>query len=279
MQIHLDYGQMYANSQILLVITALLSFSICKAKKPHADLPERIEILGINLIKIDSGKFLMGMPDLDKRVEPYEGVRSVEITKTYYLGVSEVTQAIWGKVMDRNPSHFKGKEHPVENVSWNESMAFCQSLNKKIKNYKNVPHGMHFRLPSEAEWEYAARAGTTTEYFFGKKPTLIGHFAWISDNSKGRSHPVKTKKANPWGFYDFYGNVREWCLDGYDVRPRQKLVDPIIGWTNMDKVNRGGSWDSCEDCCKTGRRSNFGEDYKSNDVGFRVALGFQLEKI
>jgi formylglycine-generating enzyme required for sulfatase activity len=242
-------------------------------------LPKRIELFGIELTKIDPGKFSMGIRNLDERVEPYEGVRSVEITKPYYLGTHEVTQSVWNKVMDGNPSHFKGRDHPVENVTWKESMAFCQSLNTEIKNFKNIPQGMRFRLPSEAEWEYAARAGTKTVYFFGDKPSTIGDFAWISDNSKEGSRSVKTKKPNPWGVYDVYGNVREWCLDGYDVRPKKKLIDPVIGWKNMDKVNRGGSWDSCEDCCKTGRRSNFGKDYKSNDIGFRVALGFELRKI
>jgi formylglycine-generating enzyme required for sulfatase activity len=266
-------------SPILLVILALLGFSLCKAKEPRTDLPERIEFLGIELRKIDPGKFSMGIRDLDERVEPYEGVRSVEITKPYYLGIHEVTQSVWNKVMEDNPSQFKGKDHPVENVTWKESMAFCKSLNTKIKNFKNIPKGMRFRLPSEAEWEYATRAGTKSIYFFGDKPDSIADFAWISDNSRNGSRPVKTKKPNPWGFYDVYGNVREWCLDGYDVRPKKKLIDPVIGWKNMDKVNRGGSWDSCEDCCKTGRRSNFGKDYKSNDIGFRVALGFELGEI
>ena len=270
---------MPASSHILHIVLPLLCFSACKAKSPHAELPERIEVLGIELKRIDQGKFSMGIRDLDERVEPYEGVRLVEITKPYYLGTHEVTQSLWNKVMAVNPSHFEGKDHPVENVTWKESMAFCEALNKKIKSSKTIPKGMRFRLPSEAEWEYAARAGTKSVYFFGDKPSAIGKFAWISDNSRDGSRPVKTKKPNPWGFYDVYGNVREWCLDGYDVRPKQKLIDPVIGWKNMDKVNRGGSWDSCEDCCKTGSRSNFGKDYKSNDIGFRVALGFELGKI
>ena len=270
---------MSAASHILYLILPLLCFSGCKAKSSHDELPERLVIFGIELTKIDPGKFSMGLRDLDERVEPYEGVRSVEITKTYYLATHEITQSVWENVMKGNPSHFKGKDLPVENVTWKESMAFCKSLNAEIKNFKNLPKGMRFRLPSEAEWEYAARAETKSVYFFGEKPSAIGDFAWISDNSTDRSHPVKTKKPNPWGFYDVYGNVREWCLDGYDVRPKRKLIDPVIGLKNMDKVNRGGSWDSCDDCCKTGRRSNFGKDYKSNDIGFRVALGFELGEI
>lgn len=261
---------------LFLVLSSLLCISSCKDETARPELPERIEILGIELRKVEPGTFSMGMSELDERVEPYEGVRSVEITQAYYLGVHEITQSVWGKVMGSNPSNFKGKELPVENVTWKESMAFCEALNKKIKSSKTLPIGMRFRLPSEAEWEFAARAGTKSVYFFGDNSSPIADYAWISDNSRDGTRPVKKKKPNPWGFFDIYGNVREWCLDGYDVRTRKKLVDPIIGWKNMDKVNRGGSWDSCEDCCKTGRRSNFGKDYKSNDVGFRVALGMDL---
>jgi formylglycine-generating enzyme required for sulfatase activity len=261
---------------LFLVLSSLLCIFSCKDETARTELPQRIEILGIELRKVEPGTFAMGMSELDERVEPYEGVRSVDITQAYYLGVHEITQSIWEKVMGSNPSNFKGKELPVENVTWKESMAFCEALNKKIKSSQTLPKGMRFRLPSEAEWEFAARAGTKSVYFFGDKSSSISDYAWISDNSIDGTHPVKKKKTNPWGFFDIYGNVREWCLDGYEVRPRKKLIDPLLGWKNMDKVNRGGSWDSCEDCCKTGRRSNFGEDYKSNDVGFRVALGMDL---
>lgn len=261
---------------LFLVLSSLLCISSCKDETARPELPERIEILGIELIRVGPGTFAMGMSELDERVEPYEGVRSVDISQAYYLGVHEITQSVWEKVMGSNPSNFKGKVLPVENVTWKESMAFCEALNKKIKSSKTLPKGMRFRLPSEAEWEFAARAGTKSVYFFGDNSSSIADYAWISDNSRDGTRPVKKKKPNPWGFFDIYGNVREWCLDGYEVRPRTKLTDPLLGWKNMDKVNRGGSWDSCEDCCKTGRRSNFGKDYKSNDVGFRVALGMDL---
>lgn len=262
---------------ISFVLSALLGPSSLLAEKAQSELPARIEVLGIELKKVEPGRFSMGIQGLDKRVEPFEGVRAVEITKPFYLGIHEVSQASWERVMEKNPSHFKGRKHPVENVSWKESVAYCKALNSRLEDFPKVPEGMRFRLPSEAEWEYAARAGTKSIYFFGDKSVSIGDFAWISANSRNGHQPVKTKKPNPWGFYDVYGNVREWCLDGYEARPRRKLVDPVIGRKNMDKVNRGGSWDSCEDCCKTGSRSNFGKDYKSNDVGFRLALGFELK--
>ena len=240
-------------------------------------LPDRIEVIGIELIKVNPGTFTMGVRNLHPAIEPYDGPRRVEITKPFYLAMNETTQASWNLRMDKNPSRFKDDQRPVEQVTWKQSMAFCQSLNEEIKNFKPIPKGMIFRLPSEAEWEFAARAGTQSVYFFGDKPDSITDYAWISENSGARTQPVKKKKANSWGFHDLYGNVREWCLDGYGRRPEKKLIDPLLEWKNMDKVNRGGSWDSCEDCCKTGRRSNFGKDYQSGDVGFRLALGFELE--
>ncbi|HAE11102.1 MAG TPA: hypothetical protein DCG39_05600, partial [Opitutae bacterium] len=214
---------------ISFVLSALLGPSSLLAEKAQSELPARIEVLGIELKKVEPGRFSMGIQGLDKRVEPFEGVRAVEITKPFYLGVHEVSQASWERVMEKNPSHFKSRKHPVENVSWKESMAYCKALNSRLEDFSKVPEGMRFRLPSEAEWEYAARAGTKSIYFFGDKSVSIGDFAWISANSRNGHQPVKTKKPNPWGFYDVYGNVREWCLDGYEARPRRKLVDPVIG--------------------------------------------------
>ena len=256
---------------MFLLATGVFSF----AKK--ADFPNRIEILGIELIKIPPGKFTAGIKNQHKSLEPYDGVRLVEITKPFYLSTHEVTQAVWKKVMKVNPSHFKGEDRPVENLTWKQCMSFCATLNANLKNFEKSPEGMIFRLPSEVEWEHGVRSGTEGIYFFGDDPADIFEYGWISDNSGGKTHPVMTKKPNSSGLFDVYGNVREWCLDGYEPRPRKKLTDPLLGWKNMDKVNRGGSWDSCDDCCKTGRRTNFGKDYKSSDLGFRLALGFELK--
>lgn len=263
--------------------TALLSSfffigMISSGKEPKTALPDTIEILGMNLIKVNPGTFTMGIENLHPTIEPYDGTRKVEITKPFYLAENELTQAVWNLRMDENPSRFKGAERPVEEVTWKQCMTFCETLNKDLKNFKGIPTGMTFRLPSEAEWEFAARAGTQSVYFFGDNTDSITNYAWISENSGAQTQPVKAKKANSWGFYDLYGNVREWCLDGYGKRPEKKLIDPLLEWKNMDKVNRGGSWDSCEDCCKTGRRSNFGKNYRSGDVGFRLALGFELKE-
>ena len=138
---------------------------------------------------------------------------------------------------------------------------------------------MVFRLPSEAEWEYAARAGSKTTFFFGDNSEPLTQYGWISDNSENSTKPIGLLSPNQWGFLDIYGNVREWCLDGYGPRPSGKLNNPLIAWNNMDKVSRGGSWDSCEACCKTAKRMNYGENYQSSDIGFRLAIGYQFSEM
>lgn len=219
----------------------------------------------------------MGAPNMPPRAEPYEGLREVNIKKVFYLGETEISQAIWEIYMRVNPSRFQSPSLPVEGITWREAMDFCAILNKK-ENLE-IPQGMVFRLPSEAEWEYAARAGSKTTFFFGEDSKHLTKYAWISDNSEGSTKPVGILAPNKWGFLDIYGNVREWCLDGYEPRPNGELINPLLGWENMDKVNRGGSWDSCDACCKTAKRMNYGKDYQSSDIGFRLAIGYQFPEM
>ena len=239
-------------------------------------LPDRIEVIGIELIKVNPGNFTMGVKNLHPAIEPYDGPRRVEITQPFYLAVNETTQASWNLRMDKNPSRFKGDQRPVEQVTWKQSMAFCQSLNEEIKNFKPIPKGMIFRLPSEAEWEFAARAGTQSVYFFGDKPDSITDYAWISENSGARTQPVKRRKPTHGDSMTSMGTSANGAWTAME-NALKKLIDPLLEWKNMDKVNRGGSWDSCEDCCKTGRRTNFGKDYQSERRRIPPALGFELE--
>ena len=251
---------------ISFVLSALLGPSSLLAEKAQSELPARIEILGIELKKVEPGRFSMGIHGLDKRVEPFEGVRAVEITKPFYLGIHEVSQASWERVMEKNPSHFKSRKHPVENVSWKESMAYCKALNSRLQDFPKVPVGMRFRLPSEAEWEYAARAGTKGIYFFGDKPVSIGDFAWISANSRNGHQPVKTKKPNPWGFYDVYGNVREWVGNSF--------VNTLLDESEQDefRICRGGSYMKKAVGCRSSSRDTQSLFHRYRNLGFRVAL-------
>ena len=132
-------------------------------------------------------------------------VHQVKITQPFYLGVYQVTQAEYQMVMGENPSHFHGETRPVERVSWAEAEAFCAKLSELEKT--------HYRLPTEAEWEYACRAGSKNEYCFGDDLRRLNYYAWHEGNSGAATHPVGTRKPNAWGFYDLHGNVWEWCSD------------------------------------------------------------------
>ena len=248
------------------------------AKKSVSPLPESIKFEGLKMIRVNPGSFTIGTAGMPPRAEPYEGLRKVTISKAFYLAETETTQAMWNRHMKINPSRFTSPSLPIEGITWQEAMEFCEKLNQ-IENIPLIPDGMVFRLPSEAEWEYAARAGSTTTFFFGDNSDFLTKYAWISDNAEGSTKSIGLLEPNKWGFLDIYGNVREWCLDGYGARPSGKLVDPMLGWKNMDKVNRGGSWDSCGACCETAKRMNYGENYQSSDIGFRLTIGYPFPQM
>jgi formylglycine-generating enzyme required for sulfatase activity len=195
------------------------------------------EATGMEMVYVPAGSFFMGSPESETWATPFEWPQHrVTLTKGFYLGKTEVTQAQWEKMMGKNPAHFKnvGLEAPVEMVSWNDCQEFCQKA------------GGGLRLPTEAEWEYACRAGTTTRFYYGDDPSYTGlaSHAWYSANSGGQTHPVGQKPANPWGLYDMCGNVWQWCQDWYDVYPGGSLTDPQGPATSPydERVLRGGSY-------------------------------------
>jgi formylglycine-generating enzyme required for sulfatase activity len=150
------------------------------------------------------------------------------------MGVTEVTQAQYEAVMGTNPSYFKGQTNPVENAFWEDATEFCKKLSEKTRQT--------VRLPTEAEWEYACRAGTQTAFSFGDDPSALGDYAWHAGNSGERSHPVGQKKPNAWGLYDMHGNIWEWCADRYGKYPKGFATDPSGPTTGDTRVSRGGSW-------------------------------------
>ncbi|MCD4797519.1 MAG: formylglycine-generating enzyme family protein, partial [Methanosarcinales archaeon] len=158
--------------------------------------------IGMKFKLTHSGEFMMG----SEKYSSEKPIHKVTINEQFHLGTYSVTQREWKAVMGTNPSHFKGDDLPVENVSWDNVQEFIKKFNKKENTHK-------YRLPSEAEWEYAARAGTTTRYSFGDDDSKLGEYAWYSENSGDKTHPVGKKGANPWGLYDVHGNIWEWVQD------------------------------------------------------------------
>ncbi len=233
--------------------------------------------IGMKLVPIPAGKFMMGSPPSEEGRYDSEQQHEVTLTKDFYLGLTQVTQAQYEQVMGTNPSYFKvdevfGKdisEYPVEQVSWDDAVAFCEMLSA-IPEEKAA--GRVYRLPTEAEWEYACRSGSNTRYHFGDKEELLGKYAWYKENSKDRTHPVALKEPNALGLFDMHGNVYEWCSDWYGGYPEGIVTDPIGQSDGSLRVRRGGSWCiEAADCRSADRYGDVPSD-RIDNIGFRVAL-------
>jgi len=230
--------------------------------------------LGMEFVLIPEGEFDMGSPSREKRRKLWESpVHRVSIKKPFYLGRYPVTQEQWNKVMGNSPSYFRGEKHPVETVSWEEAQAFLRKLNT-IENTGG--RSVVYRLPTEAEWEYAARAGTTGSYFFGDDEKKLKEYAWFLENSGLETHSVGLKKPNPWGLYDSCGNVGEWVQDEYHISYKGAPSDgrawesPFQGISTPVRIRRGGGWNGSAGCCRSAERLFAPQDKKLNSLGFRV---------
>ena len=240
------------------------------AALPHVA-AEWTNAVGIRFKRIQPGNFLMG--DNNSTYGDERPAHQVTITRPFYCGMFPVTQAEYQAVIGSNPSNFKGPRRPVEQVSWNDSMAFCGMLNQRNESR---PPGMIYRLLSEAEWEYCCRAETTTSWCCQGEGQLI-EYAWYDANAGDETHDVGTKKANAWGLHDFHGNVWEWCLDWKSSYGGQAVKDPVNLALHSDKVNRGGSWKDDKTSCRSAYRGYYFMGRCSYELGFRVALGPELK--
>ncbi len=213
------------------------------------------ETTGIELMYIPAGAFVMGSPESEAgRYRQEEVQHPVTISCGFYLGKHAVTQGQWERLMKSNPSHFKGENLPVETVSWNDAQDFCRQAG--------------FRLPTESEWEYACRAGTTGAY---SGTGILDSMGWYDDNSGGKTHPVGQKAPNGWGLYDMHGNVWEWCADAEDLSPTD-VVTPAKPDSSPRRPFRGGSWFSLASLCRSAYRVRGGAGARGDNQGFRVAL-------
>ncbi len=248
--------------------------------------------LGMRFILIPSGNFLMGSPKSEKGRQWNEKRHKVVISKSFYMGETEVTQDQWKKLVGFNPSSFSklGRNYPVDTISWDQCMEFIRVLNKWEKTGR-------YRLPTEAEWEYACRAGSTSAFSNGPittnscnepEPALI-HMAWYCYNSGEKNparsfkpHPVKTGKPNKWGLYDMHGNVQEWVLDSCRWRNfwrtkvgvvtetyKNNIIDPL-NKTGEHRIIRGGGWYQKSKYQRCAYRSYYKPGVQRNSLGFRI---------
>ncbi|MFN9880804.1 MAG: formylglycine-generating enzyme family protein [Planctomycetota bacterium] len=234
--------------------------------------------LGMKLVLIPAGTFQMGSPQAEEGAHADEVQHEVTLTTPFYLGSTEVTQAQYLKVMGKNPSNFQAgsvresdaSNFPVEIVTWLYAMEFCRKLSD-LPQEKAA--GRVYRLPTEAEWEYACRAGSTGPYAAVEESDELHHFAWSKGNSDNVTHPVAGRKPNRWGLFDMHGNVWEWCRDHYQSRYDQAPVtNPTGPKTGTEHVVRGGSFLSRDNHCRSASRLGHLPDHAAIDCGFRVLL-------
>ena len=220
---------------------------------------------------IAPGTFLMGSPEEEFGRYADEVLHRVTLTQGFFLQATPVTQRQWKAVMGSNPSSFPDRtlERPVDGVSWHDCHAFIRRLNAVGKH--------RYRLPTEAEWEYACRAGTSTAFYSGditpsetELDPALDAVGWYRLNAQGAPHPVGRKQPNPWGLYDMHGNLCEWCEDWYGPYPEGHVVDPVNTRAGDGRVCRGGSWASGAATCRSAARFCFAPDCRSDFVGFRL---------
>jgi formylglycine-generating enzyme required for sulfatase activity len=241
-------------------------------------LKEFTNSIGMKFKLIPAGEFRMGSPPSDGDAWAEEKpCHIVRITQPFFIGVTEVTQGQYEQVTGRNPSAFSAagrfgdrveemdtSSFPVERVRWDDAVEFCKKL--------STMDDRKYRLPTEAEWEYACRAGATTKWCFGDDGVSLKDYAWYDDNADDRPHPVGQRKPNRWGLFDMHGNVWEWCSDwhtrgGYSKLPEE---DPTGAVTGSSRVIRGGSWYAAATICRSAYRDWYHPTYRHHDRGFRV---------
>jgi formylglycine-generating enzyme required for sulfatase activity len=230
-----------------------------------------INSLGMKFAWCPPGTFFMGSPAGEEDRGDDEAQHPVTLSRGFYLAVHPVTQVEWASVMGGNPSKFKGDDRPVEGVSWDDSQEFCRRLSGR--------DGQRYRLPTEAEWEYACRAGTVTPFCFGRTlSTEVANYDGTYSYGRGKkgvyrqqTTPVESFPPNGWGLYDMHGNVWEWCQDAYAPYPNSTVKNlPTQG--KPQRVLRGGSWYDAPRFCRSAARFHYASNVHNDDVGFRVVL-------
>ncbi len=232
-----------------------------------AAVPFTVNGVSFNMIKVDGGTFTMGATKEQGRDAYRDEEPAHQVTLSdYYIGETEVTQELWQAVMGFNPSNFSGTNLPVEWVSWEDCQEFIKKLNQLT--------GKNFSLPTEAQWEFAARGGNKSKGYKYSGSNTLGDVAWYTSNSSGSSHGVGTKAPNELGIYDMSGNVWEWCSDWYAFYSSSAVTNPAGPLSGSYRVFRGGSWNNDERYCRVSNRYDFTQTLRDYDLGLRLALSF-----
>jgi formylglycine-generating enzyme required for sulfatase activity len=222
----------------------------------------------IEMVFVEGGTFTMGnVSERDGAGTYYyddEKPAHMVTVSSFSIGKYEVTQAQWKAILKSNPSYFEGDNLPVENVSWDDVQTFISRLNEAT--------GKNYRLPTEAEWEYAARGSNQSQAYKYSGSNNIGDVAWYYNNSGDKTHPVGKKRANELGLYDMSGNVREWCQDWYGSYSQSQQNNPTGPFYGSNRIGRGGSWNYNEVGCRIAARGSNASDYSYHNLGFRLVL-------
>jgi formylglycine-generating enzyme required for sulfatase activity len=246
-------------SPALALVAVLVTPLHGGANEPPASADVAVNSLGMRMVLVPAGSFRMGSPPGEPLRQDEELPHRVTLTRPFRIAATEVTQAQWQALMGFNRSQNKGDDLPVTSLSWNDAREFCTRLSEK--------EGVHYRLPTEAEWEYACRAGATEPVTAAGRPDV----AWYADNSGGTTHPVGRKGPNAWGLLDMLGNVAEWTLDTYAPYPRvEDDEDPTGPAEGNTKVVRGGAWRSFAPAVRCAARTGTPTSYQLHYVGLRV---------
>jgi formylglycine-generating enzyme required for sulfatase activity len=223
--------------------------------------------LEVKLVRISAGSFTMGSPAAEKHRGADEEQLEVTLSRDFWMGQYEITQGQYEGLMGHNPSHFKGARLPVERVSLEDALAFCAKLTERERAAGRLPAEHVYRLPTEAEWQYACRAGTEGAY-----AGELDAMGWHDKNSAGKTHSVGEKEPNAWGLYDMHGNVFEWCSDWYGKYAAGSVTDPVGPAKSSRRVIGGGSWNDNAKCCRSAARFSSSPAYRIDNLGMRVVL-------
>jgi formylglycine-generating enzyme required for sulfatase activity len=217
------------------------------------------------LAREDAARYAADRALYDQLPDEEKPGHRVTLAQPFYMGKYTVTQAQYEAVVGNNPSHFKGAQLPVETVSWNDATAFCAKLNDRFK-----VDALDARLPTEAQWEFACRAGSRTQFYSGDQYSDLDDVAWYESNSSGKTHPVGTKKSNAFGLYDMHGNVRQWCHDAFHLQEANSAHP--FDEQYAGRALRGGSWTHPANSCRSAFRENYDRSFRSSYDGFRIVV-------